>query len=456
MGTTNSQYEEWLELYNGGSENVSLDGWKIAKGDGDTDLFGLSGEIQPGQYFLVCRTTPSVSNPLSGVCDATGAFSGGGINNTSESLYLEDGSQNIIDSIDAENGWPAGDSSTKKTMQWTGSSWVTAEPTPGAINSVENNNQNSGNNNDNDDENTSTTATLNKSDSTKDDPPLVGKIYSTMLLNLDVSNKAVAGSPVHFKAKVLDFDRSLVFKGHYVWNMGDGTVYDWAVGYKKTNDGFDHVYKYPGTYLVDVKYYNSLLQDIPAEIEKKFTVEVIDSALNISKVYPDGSIEIENVSKIDVDLSDWKLKDYYGNTFIFAEDSFIAKDKKIVVNSELTKLKPSFGAYLFTPTNTLVNSYAPVNKPENNFISKSSAKKKVTIPEIKEEKDLKEGLVLGAEEFRGEGGEVVNKKIHRKYSPTSNTWILIFIALIGVTTSAIFFLKKEKIENEEEYELIDE
>jgi hypothetical protein len=33
MGTSNSQYEEWIELYNDGSSQ-SLDGWKIYKAGG--------------------------------------------------------------------------------------------------------------------------------------------------------------------------------------------------------------------------------------------------------------------------------------------------------------------------------------------------------------------------------------------------------------------------------------
>src|SRR5690606_12761592 len=80
MGTAESQYEEWIELYNDGQEGVSLDGWKIDKGDGETNLFALSGEISAESYFLICRTTPSVTNPLAGMCDLTGTFGGSGLN----------------------------------------------------------------------------------------------------------------------------------------------------------------------------------------------------------------------------------------------------------------------------------------------------------------------------------------------------------------------------------------
>jgi hypothetical protein len=134
MGTTDSQFEEWIELQNTGSESVSLSGWKIYKAGGDTLLFSLSGSISAGQYLLVCRTTASVSNPLSGSCDLSGTFGGSGLNNTSEYIILKNDSGNSVDEVNASGGWPAGDASTKQTMQKSGSSWITADGTPGQPN----------------------------------------------------------------------------------------------------------------------------------------------------------------------------------------------------------------------------------------------------------------------------------------------------------------------------------
>ncbi|MFA5783193.1 MAG: lamin tail domain-containing protein, partial [Bacteroidales bacterium] len=74
MGTSASQYEEWIELKNTGPESISLVGWKLYKNN-ETLLFSLSGTISAGEYFLICRTTPSISNPLSGICDEQGVFS---------------------------------------------------------------------------------------------------------------------------------------------------------------------------------------------------------------------------------------------------------------------------------------------------------------------------------------------------------------------------------------------
>ena len=68
MGTVDSTYEEWIELYNTEADAVSLKGWKILK-TGDVTLFEIKNEVQIlGEgYFLICRTTTTLTNPLGGI-----------------------------------------------------------------------------------------------------------------------------------------------------------------------------------------------------------------------------------------------------------------------------------------------------------------------------------------------------------------------------------------------------
>lgn len=86
MGTTSSQYEEWIELYNNGSADIDLNGWKILKRDGSTTLYNLSQPISAGGYLLICRTTATLTNPLDGSCNEKGPFGGSGLSNTGEHL----------------------------------------------------------------------------------------------------------------------------------------------------------------------------------------------------------------------------------------------------------------------------------------------------------------------------------------------------------------------------------
>jgi hypothetical protein len=135
MGTTNSQYSEWIELYNSGSDAVPLAGWTIYK-TGNALLFTLTKTIAAGGYLLIEHTTPSAPDAVPGINDESGTFGAGGLKNSGEDLILKDKSGTAIDTLSFANGWPAGDAKTKDTMQWNGQKWITAPGTPDAQNAA--------------------------------------------------------------------------------------------------------------------------------------------------------------------------------------------------------------------------------------------------------------------------------------------------------------------------------
>lgn len=115
--TQTGQYGEWLELYNRGNTQVSLSDWKVlASGD---VLINLSGAINPGQYFLIERVTPSSPDPIIDIQgDIMISFGSGGLNNGGDRLELVDGKGIIVDVIDCSGGWFAGSNvSPKKSME---------------------------------------------------------------------------------------------------------------------------------------------------------------------------------------------------------------------------------------------------------------------------------------------------------------------------------------------------
>jgi hypothetical protein len=438
MGTSASQYEEWIELYNTG-ETVSLSGYKIYKASGSTLLISLSGTIDAGGYFLICRTTPSVTSPLSGTCNLNGAFGGSGLSNTSEGLVIKDGAGSTIDSINATSGWPAGDAGSKNTMQWNGSSWVTAVATPGTANvslggsSDENNDeeddtsQNQQNDEDEDDqENTSFSETSKP------------KVYSTRILKLEYDKTVITKNETYFRARALDFDRSDILKGYYYWNMGDGTVYEFALGYKKTNSGFKHTYDYPGTYNVTVKYFDTFLPEVPPALEENFSVEVVSTGVVVSKVHTDGGVEIKNSSPVTVDLSSWQIIDSSGKSFIIPTGTKISPGKNIVFSTKITKINPFNGVSLLTSANSVVSQYPLA--PTKIFVPLARSK----VSSSKEE-------VLGV----ATSTDPIDEKQKPKESNSSIIWVLAFIVLILVAVVGLLLLKKEEAK-EEEYELIED
>ncbi len=135
MGTAASQYSEWIELYNDGTDAVSLAGWKLYK-TGETLLFTLSKSIAAGGYLLVERTTATAPDAIPGINDEAGTFGGGGLRNSGEDLSLEDKEGTVINILPFAGGWPAGDAKSKDTMQWNGTKWITAPGTPDAVNAT--------------------------------------------------------------------------------------------------------------------------------------------------------------------------------------------------------------------------------------------------------------------------------------------------------------------------------
>ena len=117
MGTTISANNEWIELRNLTSNEIVLDGWTLQAVDGSPQI-NLSGQITSNGYYLLERTddnaVPSVSADMIYI---------GALGNNGENLVLKDNNGNVIDQVDAsaglpaQAGWPAGDNTTKQTME---------------------------------------------------------------------------------------------------------------------------------------------------------------------------------------------------------------------------------------------------------------------------------------------------------------------------------------------------
>jgi hypothetical protein len=135
MGTTSSANDEWIELYNSGSEPVDLTGWTLQAADG-TPAIDIASKatgpviIGPGNFFLLERTDDDTVPGIAADAIYTGALG----NEPGETLVLKDASSTEVYRIDASAGWPAGDNVTKDTMQLSSNGWVTDTPTPRATN----------------------------------------------------------------------------------------------------------------------------------------------------------------------------------------------------------------------------------------------------------------------------------------------------------------------------------
>jgi len=133
MGTLTSANDEWIELYNQTEGAISIESWRIESSDGSPKI-NLTGVIPAQSFWLLERTDDSSVANISADQIYTGA-----LNNNGETLELYNTGE-LIDSLIGSGAWPAGDNSTKQTMERKDDkSWQTSRDaggTPKAKNSA--------------------------------------------------------------------------------------------------------------------------------------------------------------------------------------------------------------------------------------------------------------------------------------------------------------------------------
>lgn len=298
MGTSDSSNAEWIELYNYSDESVVLDGWVIHAYDGSPKI-NLVGSIDSQGYYLLERTNDATVPTV-----LADSIYSGSLGNTGERLQLIDSRGTVIEDLDfTVDGWPAGDNTTKDTMQRDGESWITGGPTPGAQNSTRQEAEHDGSDSETGNSNTSpsTPPTSESMKTKKESVTLVAPDpkYST---KLTIPEYGVVGVPIPIKAVVTQDGKRDLVTGRFEWYLGDGGTHRYY-----QNTPFEYQYLYPGEYTVVLEYYsNSLKEEIDSIHQKK--IVIIPDLISIDSLTHDGGITISNTSTRDIDLGGWSLR----------------------------------------------------------------------------------------------------------------------------------------------------
>ena len=104
---------EWLELKNIEESSVTLDGWNIELYRQDDLYFTipLFGSILANGYFLI-----GASDKILNV-DVNYANLSGKLVNSGARVVLKNNAGEVMDEVDAKEGWQAGDNASKRTME---------------------------------------------------------------------------------------------------------------------------------------------------------------------------------------------------------------------------------------------------------------------------------------------------------------------------------------------------
>jgi hypothetical protein len=115
MGSANSANDEWIEIKNVSNQEIDLKNWQLAGKDDDIKINFSSlknTKISPQSFILLERTDDSSVPNISADLIYTGSLA-----NSNEGLRLFDGVCRLADEVLVNSDWPAGNNSTKQTME---------------------------------------------------------------------------------------------------------------------------------------------------------------------------------------------------------------------------------------------------------------------------------------------------------------------------------------------------
>ncbi len=371
--STNSKSREWIEVYNGDTNDITVDAskWRIYDGSANRTINGeVSFSISANSYVIFAgdKDTFLSDNPgFGGVVYDTGITS---LNNTGATIKLLDQDGNTADLFTYTSS--LGGAGDGNSLQKISGSWVGNLPTPGAANqssTASSYTTPSGgaalvNSNTNNNVSTTQTTTTETKAKPVEESPIKAKIIA--------KNIVFVGTPLLFQATAFGHNKEKLFYGKYFWNFGDGDSKEMQANNTDNGGKFPHTYFFPGDYIVTLEYYMNSYADTP-DASDKMIIKVVGSDIVISAVgdEKDFFVQLTNNTDYDADLSNWVLSSR-SNYFTFPKNTIINSKNKIIISSHVTHFSPSdeYTLKLMTPQRETVFDYwgsvAPIKVVESN------------------------------------------------------------------------------------------
>lgn len=360
MGSTDDANNEWIELYNDGSE-TDVTGWILSAADGQPAIT-LTGTIGGSGYFLLERTDDTTVPEVT-----AGQIYTGALGNDGETLSLTDAAGAQQDLLNGSSAWDiGGDNALHLTLQRTASGWVTAEGTPGRANATndssayveaqaaETNAASEGNSDGQSESSSSSSGGSSKSSKTAQSTTKKAAAAPVPLapaLNVVIGpdRTVPVNVPTYFDAQLTKEGGKSATVESVTWNFGDG-----ATG---AGQSVHHTYTYPGDYVVQVEAERPLFSP-PLVARDRMIVHVVPLSVRVSAA-DTLSIELTNDSATEFDLSGFYLA-VGKRHFRVPQGTLLLPEGKVRFPAIVTKLvvtDPS-AVGIFTPSRSLAAQYA--------------------------------------------------------------------------------------------------
>ncbi len=330
---------EWIEVYNSGSGAVDLSKWRLFEQGVNHKLKVSQGNavLPPKRHAIIADNASVFLGEYSGV-SASVFDSSFSLKNSGETLILRNGDLDDVDTISYTPDWgAAGDGDS---LQYANGAWVSKAPTPGEGSealevlspSVEKRASKPNMPTDNGVSSESDTGTE--------------QIKEPEFITVDAGEDRVVsvGAAEFFEAQAYQKDGTRHPYTEYKWNFGNGVV--------KSGKKVLHQYNYPGRYLVWV---SGVTADKLAATDRVI-VEAKPVNLFISSV-SEGYIQVENLSKRELDLSMWSLRSR-GAFYLLPQNTILLSGSRVTFSNITTGLStPANDVSLLYPNGAVADSW---------------------------------------------------------------------------------------------------
>lgn len=472
--STNSKSREWIEVYNSGVADVSIDAskWRFYDGGANRTINGEVNFIIPANSYMIFAGDKDIflldHQGFRGVVYDTGLTS---LNNTTATLKILDQDGNIADEVAYISS--QGGNGDANSLQKISSSWSGAAPTPGTANETTTSPPPSADNSSSNESSSSSASSSGNNVSSSNGNAKVAEIKK-IKTHIITKTLGFVGLPISLDATALGLDGEYLHYGKYFWNFGDGDSKEINLA---DSQSFTHIYFYPGDYAVSLDYFSNpyIYSNIP-DASDRIIIKIIGTDISISRVgdEKDFFVELSNNTDFSADLSNWFLASV-GKSFKIPRNTVLASKKKMIISPKITnfsitdkdtlKLINSSGEVIFDysaslvpviPAKIVANNIVPVKLSKLSASETKSLNKNTTNGAISE--NIAENLLASANVTMGEEATVPQSNVSENNSDNSYLPILGSIIFIGVSASAVYFIRQKKVITQagNDFEILDE
>ncbi|MFA5933619.1 MAG: lamin tail domain-containing protein [Candidatus Paceibacterota bacterium] len=318
---------EWVEIQNTGATDADVTDWKFNDGSNHNlntpPTNGSQGSftIPVGEYAILTADAVKFLSDYSGYA-GTVIDTVMSLNNTTDTLKLIDKNGIEIDSVTYDSS--IGASGDGNTIQKSSSSWIASSPTVGISYSVSSQGGGTG----------TQGVTSGTTSVTSPSIPMTAKDDGTPKITADIilKNTPITGVDAIFDAAVIGYSKEKITRGKFVWNFGDGVTEETSEIKK-----MEHIYDYPGDYVVMLEYYPNSYSTDP-DATDRLVISVLKQQVIISSIGFDANpyVEISNTGTHEIDLSRFILRASSGAQFVFPKNTIVLGNKKIILSPKMT------------------------------------------------------------------------------------------------------------------------